>query len=99
MFVERLIDRDSVVLRCKDMPFAEVEGEVLILNAEAGRYHGLNNIASDIWRRLEKPVRVADLCASLTEDYKGDAAVIERDVLDFLHQLVARGVVRSPEAG
>lgn len=72
---------------------AEVQGDVVLMSLERGQYYGLDDIASDIWRRLESPRSVADLCAALAADYSADAATIQTDVLALLEQMLGYGLI------
>lgn len=83
----------ATVVRTRDVLAADVDGELVLMSVEQGLYFGLDAIGADIWGRLEEPVRVADLCASLAADYEGDPATIERDVLALLDRMAARGLV------
>ena len=70
-----------------------MDDEVVILSVERGSYFGLDEIGSEIWRRLETPVRVDALCETLVENYDAERSIIERDVLALLEKLVAEELV------
>lgn len=74
---------------------ADIGGEVVLMSVERGNYFGLDDIGSEIWRRLERPVRVADLVAGLATDYDADLATIERDVLALLQDLARHGLIAA----
>jgi hypothetical protein len=83
----------SRVKSASDLVCAPVDGEIVILSVERGSYFGLDEIGSEIWQRLETPVRVDSLCDVLAETYEAQRATIERDVLALLESLVAEGLV------
>ena len=92
---------DSVVVQESEPVAAEVDGEVVMLSERAGAYFGLDDIGSEIWRLIKEPRRVADVCDTLAQHYEIDADTLNRDVLSFLEQLLARNLVRlvhAPEA-
>jgi hypothetical protein len=70
-----------------------MDDEVVILSVERGSYFGLDEIGSEIWHRLETPVRVEALCDALVAKYDADRSIIERDVLALLERLVAEGLI------
>jgi hypothetical protein len=72
---------------------APVDGEVVILSVERGTYYGLDEIGTEIWQRLESPMRVDALCDDLAPKYDADRQTIERDVLGLLESLLAEGLV------
>ena len=78
---------------------AEIDGEVVALNAEKGICYGLDTIGSVIWAMIEKPVSIGDLCARLTARYRVDPATCARDVIDWLEDLRREGMIASaPDA-
>lgn len=92
MLGDAALTKDSILCRSTGPLSAEVDGEVVLMSIDQGNYYGLNDIGSDIWRRLEQPVRVADLVAGLAADYAGDPAVIEHDVVELLAKLLDNGL-------
>lgn len=85
---------DATLRRAGDMLCAEVDGEIVMMDAAKGVYFGLNDIASDVWRRLSEPVSPAALIAALAEAYEGEAGEIRRDVLALLGQLAEQGLIQ-----
>jgi len=82
-----------VVKLASDLISAPVDDEVVVLSVERGKYYGLDEIGSDIWRRLDSPVNVDALCQDLAAKYAADHQTIERDVLALLQDLLAEGLV------
>jgi hypothetical protein len=71
----------------------EVDGEVVLMSVERGRCYGLGETGSAVWRGLERPVRIGELCAGLAKEYSGDGAAIEGDVLALLEELRGEGLI------
>lgn len=94
---ERPVGLSSTVVQSREPLSAEVDGETVLMSVEQGRYFGLDAIGGDVWRRLETPVRVSDLCAGLAADYEGEPDVIERDVLDLLGKMAERRLIEVTE--
>jgi len=83
-----LISRSPAVLT------AEVDGEVVMMSIEQGRYFGLDDIGSDIWKRLDTPCSFAELIDRLAVDYDADHATIAADVRALLGRMAEQDVVR-----
>ena len=64
------------------------------MSVERGRCYGLGETGSSVWRRLESPIRVDDLCRELMLEYNADAGVLTHDVIALLEQLHHEGLVR-----
>lgn len=87
------LSRISEVVRRPHPLEAAVGDTQVLLDAEQGLYFGLNAVAAGIWRRLEQPVRVDDLCRMLGAEYAAAPARIEEDVLAFLTRLEAQNLI------
>ena len=83
----------SLVKSANDLISAPVNSEVVILSIERGTYYGLDEIGTEIWQRLESPMRIDMLCEELAAKYAADRQTIERDVLALLESLFAEGLV------
>jgi len=72
---------------------AEVDGEVVALDADRGVCYGLNKVASHVWGLIDPPARIGEVCAKLVDRYEVDAATCERQVLDLLEDLRGEGLI------
>lgn len=84
----------STVCHTENPVAADVAGETVLMSLERNRCYGLGTIGSEIWKRLQLPVRVGDLIENLTEEYDASKETIERDVLELLTQLADEGLIR-----
>src|SRR6266705_1817512 len=84
----------TVISRSPSVLTAEVDGEVVMMSIEQGRYFGLDDIGSDIWRRIEPPCSFATLVDRLVAEYDADRATIAADVQALLGRMAAEDVVR-----
>jgi hypothetical protein len=82
------ISRSSSVLT------AEVDGEIVMMSIQHGRYFGLDDIGSDIWKRIDPPCSFVELIDRLAADYDADRATIAADVRALLIRMAAHDVVR-----
>ena len=76
---------------------AEIDNEIVAFNIDRGTCYGLNDVGSRIWHLLSKPIRVSDLCTALIAEYKVEANVCERQVLNLLEELRAEGLITIRE--
>ncbi len=91
------VTTESVLVRDEEPKTAEIDGEAVVLSLRAGSYFSFNRVASDIWRMLTRPCRVADIFASLMERHAVDRAALDRDVTPFLQNLLAQRLLRIVE--
>jgi hypothetical protein len=64
------------------------------MSIEQGRYFGLDDIGSEIWKRIELPCSFATLIDGLAADYEADRATIAADVQALLDRMAEQDVVR-----
>ena len=88
------IDSATRISRSPSVLTAEVDGEIVMMSIEQGRYFGLDDIGSDIWKRLEQPCSFATLIDRLAADYDADRATIAADVEALLGRMAEQDVVR-----
>lgn len=88
-----IIDDQTLITRSPSLVAAPVRDETVMMDIPSGRYYGLDDIASDIWRRLEKPCRFGNLIRALAADYDADEAAIARDVAKMLSLMAENKVV------
>jgi hypothetical protein len=83
----------NTVVHSEGVLVAEIENEIVALSIEKGTCYGLNPVGSRIWKFLEDPIRIDDVCAKLLAEYNVEPAVCERQVLDLLEELRAEGLI------
>lgn len=83
----------STIQRSDNQLSTQIDDEMVLMSIERGNYYGLDAIATDIWKRLEQPLTVSDLCGALVEEYDADAETILRDVLALLEHLLDEGFI------
>lgn len=90
---------DTIVTWHPAQSSAEIDGDVVVMSFVQGKYIGLNDTASAIWRRLERPQSVASLCDAMIRDFAGDADEIRRDILGLLAKLDEAGLLQTTPPG
>jgi Coenzyme PQQ synthesis protein D (PqqD) len=73
---------------------AEVDSETVIMSIAAGRYYGLDDIGTVVWKRIDPPCSFRELVDGLAADYEADRATIAFDVRALLDRMVQEDVVR-----
>ena len=78
------IDNGEVRLRSDALDWLDVDGEIVILDANKSVYMSINHSGADLWRLLEKGATISDLAQSLVATYAIDADRAAHDVEQFL---------------
>jgi len=88
------ITLESVVRRSSDVMASPVDDELVMMDIERGMYYALSTVGADIWERLAEPVKVAELCAQLQQEYDVAPAACEADVLAVLNDMAGEGLLQ-----
>ena len=71
----------------------ELGSEQVMLNLRDGTYYGLDEAGSEIWKLLQKPITVSEICDAIVGAFDVDAERCHRDVVRLLSDLVDRGLI------
>lgn len=72
---------------------SSVADELVMFDTEKGKYYGLNDIATEIWKILEEPLSVEELCETLTVEFEVSEEQCRSDLLTFLPKLLEKGLI------
>lgn len=67
--------------------------EIVVLNLQTGRYHGLNATAGEMLDELERSTSIRAAAAVLAQRYEQPPARVESDILDLCAELLERGLI------
>ena len=77
----------TVIARSSELVSSDIDGEVVMMSIENGKYYGLDKTGSRIWELLENQFSVSGLIDQLLLEFAVDRETCERDVVAFLEQL------------
>lgn len=73
---------------------SDMDGEMVLLSVEKGKYYNLGKIGGRIWRLIETSTSVHELVANLMSEYEVEQSVCLEQVLSFLEQLYAEELIQ-----
>ena len=82
-------------VRARDVVFSEIEGEFVALNIDRGQCYGMDSIASRVWRILETPHSLEDICKTLRNEYAVDHDSCRADVASLLRAMTDEALVTT----
>jgi len=92
------VELSTIVVQSKGVIASEIDGEVVMMNVALGLYSWLDDIGSEIWNLLESPRQVSEICEILMGRYDVKENECQTDVLAFLKDIVAKGIVTVDES-
>jgi hypothetical protein len=83
---------DKVVIPAQVMA-RTVGDETVILDLASGTYFGLDPVGARIWALMGEGATLAEICATMLEEYEVEREQLEADVLRLAAELLERGLV------
>ncbi|QNQ08217.1 PqqD family protein [Sphingomonas alpina] len=75
----------------------DVEGELVLFDLRDEKYHGLNPIASEIWRSIARGEDVDAIVDTLAACHDAPRATVAADVRAFVTQALADGLLEPDD--
>lgn len=72
-----------------------VGDETVILDLASGTYFGLDPVGARIWQLIGEGKTLAEICATMLDEYEVERAQLEVDLLRLTGELLERGLVVS----
>jgi hypothetical protein len=91
--MSKKLNINSKVQRNPDLLFHDIDGEIVMLDIEEGRYYGLDMIGSRIWELVEHPVVISQLITTLIAEFDVNFENCKNDVMDFLKELALKKLI------
>ena len=89
------VSPSKVYTVCSDVLFQQVNGEVVLLSMDSGKYFGLSEVASRMWHLIHSVGDLDAVLAILLEEYDVPEDELREDVSDFAEQLIAAGLLEE----
>ena len=97
--MSRALPLSAVVVVAGDVLSSDLGSEHVLLNLHDGVYYGLEDVGSDIWKLLQQPVSISDICGVIVETRDVDPERCRRDVIRLVGELVAHKLVELRDPG
>lgn len=74
---------------------AEVDDDVVALQADRGFAYGMEEVTAAVWRALEQPVTVDELVTTLRAYYEVSEAECRADLTELLDEMSREGLIEK----
>ena len=89
------ITLDTRVAQARGPIITPMNDSVAMFSQESQAYFTLEDVAKDIWNRIERPVLVGELCQDLLKEYEDIGETdCQMQVIEFLTELQTNGLVQ-----
>lgn len=83
--------------RSSDAIHGDVGGDVVALHIPRGRCYGMEDVTASVWKLLERPATIGEICLALTSEYEIEPEECRSDISELLAQMTREGLVEVAE--
>lgn len=87
------MDLNTVVKRTNKVLATSLDDELVMFDADAGKYYNLNSVATEIWNNLDEARTVRELCMLLTDKFEITEEQCQKEVMEFLPRLKKKSLI------
>ena len=73
----------------------EIESETILLDVDAERYYGLDEVGSRVWQLLQEHRTLDPIVAALLSEYEVDETTLRGDLERLLDELAELGLIHA----
>jgi hypothetical protein len=84
---------ETVFRKSAELLESDVDDEIVALDVNKGQCYGLNAVGSRVWKLLDAPMSLREICSSLQDEYEVTPEVCEAEVGRLLADLQSEGLV------
>jgi Coenzyme PQQ synthesis protein D (PqqD) len=68
---------------------------ITIFNPVSRRYYTLDAVATLVWRLIQQPMSLSEICDAIMDVFEVEEDYCERDVLRLLEEMEAEGLIEE----
>ncbi len=87
------MDNSTRVIRSQRALASPIANELVMFDAESGKYYGFNEVATAIWNHLENETTIGELCDKLMEEFEVEPEQCRHEVIEFIGKMRKKELV------
>jgi len=87
------IQNQSIFRRKPNIVSANLGEELAVLDLPNGSYLGFNATAAHLWRLLQHPLTLTQLCEAMVAEFEVEPGLCRSEVEPLLHSLLGAGLI------
>ena len=84
---------DNVVVQKVGLDATNMDGEIVMMDLDKGKYYCFNSVGSRVWELIEKQISVGELVSVLLNEFEVDMKICEDTVLNFLNGIYKEDLI------
>ncbi|WP_168013160.1 PqqD family peptide modification chaperone [Halomonas salinarum] len=85
---------DTLLQRNHDVVAADLDGELVMMNAGKGSYYGISGVGTRAFELLSSPVSINGLVEAITQEYEVTPETCRQDITKFVQELMKNDIIR-----
>lgn len=90
-----MITPENYIEQNKEVFAGKIDNETVMMHIQTGKYYGLDDIGSRIWKMAEEKIQVKEIIAQLIDEFDVDKQQCEKDVIELLNDLKSNDLIRA----
>ncbi len=86
----------TIIVKNKELLETSIDDETILLSILNSKYYGMDPVASRIWSILQDPISIKEIIVTLLDEFDVSEDECEKDVLEFLKNLVEEKMLDFP---
>ena len=87
-----LLTLDSRLVRLPGLVASEMDGDLVMMSIQHGKYFGISGVGTRVWELIEQPVSVGQIVAVICQEFDISESTCRNDMLAFSAELLAHKV-------
>lgn len=83
--------------RNPEIIFNQVDGDLVLLDIQRGKYFAINQVGCSIWNMISNPTNIDDLVTRLLLEYDVPAEICRKETATFLQQAGQLGFINMTD--
>jgi Coenzyme PQQ synthesis protein D (PqqD). len=88
-----MLNSKSIIERKQNIMASDMDGDIVMMNIETGKYYNLGKIGGLIWNMTEYATSISDLVDKLTNEFDVTKEQCEKDILPFLEKMLEQKLI------
>lgn len=94
---QSLITLQDTVYKPESIISSDIDEGIVMMDIEKGQYYSLNTMGSRIWKMIDEPIGVRQVCDHLMSEFDISQQQCQKEVLTYLAQLLELGIVKTED--
>ncbi|MDD3225754.1 MAG: lasso peptide biosynthesis PqqD family chaperone [Clostridium sp.] len=87
------LEFSSVIVQKVGLDTTDLDGEVVMMDMDRGKYYNFNAVGSRIWKFIEEPIPIKEVIDRLLSEFDIDENKCGTSVMEFVKKLKADDLI------